>query len=57
VRNPAERLDLPRVERHEMRFLTPTEVGNLADAMPATYRALVILGAWVTHSRDEIPRR
>lgn len=46
VRSPAERLDLPRVERHEMRFLTPAEVGNLADAIDPAYKALVVLGAY-----------
>jgi integrase len=45
-RNPAERLDLPRVERQEMRFLTPSEVATLADTIGDEYRALVLLGAY-----------
>lgn len=46
ARSPAERLDLPRIERHEMRFLGPAEVAELADAIDPAYRALVILGAY-----------
>jgi integrase len=45
-RNPAERLDLPRVERQEMRFLQPAEIDELADAIDPRYRALVYLGAY-----------
>jgi integrase len=45
-RNPAERLDLPRVERQEMRFLQPSEIDDLAGAMDRRYRALVYLGAY-----------
>jgi integrase len=45
-RNPAEGLELPRVEREEPRFLTPADVAKLADAMPKEYRALVTLGAY-----------
>lgn len=46
ARNPADRLDLPRVERHEMRFLTPAEAATLADTINEDYRALVLLGAY-----------
>jgi integrase len=46
ARSPAERLDLPRIERHEMRFLGPEQVAELAEAIDPAYRALVILGAW-----------
>jgi integrase len=46
ARNPAERLELPRVERGETRFLTPAEVMKLADKIDPAYRALVILGAY-----------
>jgi integrase len=44
--NPAERLELPRVERQEMRNLTPAEIDDLADAIDPRYRALVYLGAY-----------
>ncbi len=45
-RNAAERLDLPRVEREEMRFLNPAQVATLADEIEPVYRALVLLGAY-----------
>jgi integrase len=45
-RNPAERLDLPRIEREEMRFLAPSDVVTLADTIGARFRALVFLGAY-----------
>ena len=37
---------LPKVEREEMRFLTPAEVAHLADAIRLPYRALVLVGAY-----------
>jgi integrase len=37
---------LPKVEREEMRFLTPAEVAALADAIAPRYRALVLVGAY-----------
>jgi integrase len=37
---------LPKVEREEMRFLTPAEVATLADAIQPRYRALVLVGAY-----------
>jgi integrase len=46
ARNPAERLDLPRVEREEARYLTPAELGVLADSIDPAYRALVLLGGY-----------
>lgn len=46
ARNPAERLELPRIERDEMRFLTPGEVSELAEAIDPAFRALVYLGAY-----------
>jgi len=45
-RNPAERLDLPRIEREEMRFLTPSDVVTLADAIDIRFQPLVFLGAY-----------
>jgi integrase len=43
---PCRRVPLPKVEREEMRFLTPAEVGALADAIHPRYRALVLVGAY-----------
>ena len=45
-RNAAEKLELPPIERQEMRFLDAAQVGDLADAIQPAYRALVILGAY-----------
>jgi len=45
-RSPCRAVRLPRVEREEMRFLTPAEVARLADAIGPSYRALVLLGAY-----------
>jgi integrase len=44
--NPALGLPLPRIEREEMRFLVPADVGVLADTIDARYRAFVLLGAY-----------
>jgi integrase len=46
ARNPADRIDLPRIEREEMRFLTPHQAAELSDAIDPAYRALVLLGAY-----------
>ena len=45
AQNPCRRVPLPRIERREMRFLTPAEVVRLADSIRPGYRALVLLGA------------
>jgi integrase len=37
---------LPKIEREEMRFLTPTEILDLAEAIHARYRVLVFVGAY-----------
>jgi integrase len=44
--NPCERVALPRIERHEMRFLEPSDVAALADAIDPRYRALVHLACY-----------
>jgi integrase len=44
--NPCRRVPLPRIERREMRCLTPAEVARLADSIRPGYRALVLLGAY-----------
>lgn len=47
IRNdPTARVKLPRIEVAEMRFLTPSEVATLADAIDPRYRALVLVGAY-----------
>jgi integrase len=46
ARSPCRAIRLPRVEREEMRFLTPAEVAGLAEAIDPRYRALVLLGAY-----------
>jgi integrase len=46
AQNPCRRVSLPRIERREMRFLTPVEVARLADSIRPGYRALVLLGAY-----------
>jgi integrase len=43
---PCRRVPLPRIERKEMRFLSPAEVWKLADAIASEYRALILLGAF-----------
>lgn len=44
--NTAERVGLPRIERHEMRFLTPAQVAVLADTIDERYRAFVWIMAY-----------
>jgi len=46
AQTPCRRIPLPKVERHEMRFLDPDEINRLADAMAERYRALVIFDAF-----------
>lgn len=44
--SPCRKTTLPKVEHTEMRFLTPTEVSRLADAIHPDYRALVLVAAY-----------
>ena len=46
AQSPCRRVPLPKVEREEMRFLTPAEVARLADAIDPRYRALVLVAAY-----------
>jgi integrase len=46
AQTPCRRVPLPKVERDEMRFLTPAEVAGLADAIRLPYRALVLVAAY-----------
>ena len=40
TRSPARGVKLPRIERREMRFLTPAELSGLLEAVPDRYRTL-----------------
>jgi hypothetical protein len=46
--SPCRNVPLPKIEREEMRFLTPAEILDLAEAIHARYRALVFVGAYGT---------
>jgi len=46
ARSPCRAIRLPRIEREEMRILSPAEVARLADAIDDRYRALVLVGAY-----------
>jgi integrase len=46
MQTPCRRVPLPKVEREEMRFLTPAEIARLADAIDPRYRALVLVAAY-----------
>jgi hypothetical protein len=46
AQTPCRNVPLPRVEREEMRFLTPTEIVHLAEVIHPRYRALVFVGAY-----------
>jgi integrase len=46
TRNPAARVQSPRIEEHEPWVLTTDEVDRLAMAVPDRYRALVLVGAY-----------
>ena len=44
--SPCLRVPLPRIEREEMRFLTPAQVATLADTIDDRYRAAVLVAAY-----------
>ena len=46
AQSPCRRVPLPKVEREEMRFLTPAEIARLADLIAPRYRALVLVAAY-----------
>jgi integrase len=46
AQSPCRRVALPRVEREEMRFLTPAEISALAEAIEPRYRAMVFFDAY-----------
>jgi len=44
--SPADRVQLPRIEREEVAFLSPADVVRLADMIDPRYRCFVLLGAY-----------
>lgn len=44
--SPCVRVPLPKIERQEMRFLTPAEVALLGETIDSRYRAAVLVGAY-----------
>jgi integrase len=46
MQSPCRRVPLPRVEREEMRFLTPAEIARLADLIDPRYRVVVLVAAY-----------
>jgi integrase len=44
--NPIATVKLPKVERDEMRFLTPAEISALTEAIDPRYKALVLVAAY-----------
>jgi integrase len=46
AQTPCRRIELPRIEREEMRFLAPVEIAQLADAIDPRYRALVLVASY-----------
>jgi integrase len=46
TQSPCRRVPLPKVEREEMRFLTPAQIAWLADVIDRRYRVLVLVAAY-----------
>src|ERR687898_3340358 len=46
AQTPCRNVPLPKIEREEMRFLTPAEIITLSDAIRPLYRTLVLVGAY-----------
>src|SRR5919197_407948 len=46
AQSPCRKVPLPKIEREEIRFLTPAEIVELAEAIHGRYRALVFVGAY-----------
>jgi integrase len=46
AQTPCRRIELPRIEREEMRFLAPIEVARLAGAIDPRYRSLVLVACY-----------
>jgi integrase len=46
AQSPCRRVPLPKIEREEMRFLTPAEIARLADTIRPSYHTLVLVAAY-----------
>ena len=46
AQSPCRNVDLPRIERDEMRFLAPVEVAALADSIDPRYRTMILVAAY-----------
>ena len=46
AQSPCRGVDLPRIEVNEMRFLTPAEIAQLAEAIDPRYRGLILLASY-----------
>ncbi len=46
AQTPCRRIELPRIEREEMRFLAPVEIAQLAGAIDPRYRTLVLVASY-----------
>ncbi|MGE3621597.1 MAG: tyrosine-type recombinase/integrase [Acidimicrobiia bacterium] len=46
AQSPCRGVDLPRIEREEMRFLDPEQIAALAAGIDKRYRAMVLLGGY-----------
>lgn len=44
--SPCRDVELPKVRKRQMRFLTPAEIAKLADKMDVRYRSLVLVAAY-----------
>jgi integrase len=44
--NPCSGVKVPRIERKEMRFLTPSEIDILTDSIDERYQALILVAAY-----------
>ncbi|MGH2773091.1 MAG: tyrosine-type recombinase/integrase, partial [Actinomycetota bacterium] len=53
-KSPCRKVQLPKVDAQEMRFLAPDEVWGLAEAIDPRYRAFVLLAAYSGLRRGEI---
>lgn len=52
--NPCSLVDLPTIQRKEMLFLTPEQVGQLADEITPHYRTLILTAAYTGMRAGEL---
>jgi integrase len=57
TQSPCRNVPLPKIEREEVRFLTPAEIVDLAEAIHARSRALVFVGAYAACGSASWPGR